>query len=61
MLCYDVCECRIVGHDMCVRLVGSVTVYAGFVGGVINPFVVCGQHKVILATKPAEVHSVHRW
>ena len=40
---------------MCVRLWVAVLVYADFVNGIINPFAVRGQRKVMPATKPAEV------
>ena len=48
------CVCGIVGHDVCETMGGSVTMYADFVDGVINPFAVCGHRKVKPATKPAE-------
>ena len=46
------------GHDVYETMGGSVAVYADFVDGVINPFAVRGQRKVMPATKSAEVHSV---
>ena len=35
--------CGAVGHDVCETVGGSVTVYAGFIDGVVNNFAVCGQ------------------
>ena len=32
-------------HDVCKTMGGSVTVYADFINGVINPFAVSGQGK----------------
>ena len=61
MLYPNGCEYGTVSHDVCEIMGGSVTVYADFVNGVINPFAVRGQRKVVSATKPAEVHSVLAW
>ena len=57
----NVCECGTVSHDVCEIMGGSITVYADFVDGVINPFTVPGQCKVVPATKPAEVRLVLVW
>ena len=58
MLCPNVCKCGTLCHDMREAMGGSVTVYAGFVNGVIKPFAVRGHRKVMSAAKPAEVYSV---
>ena len=61
MLYPDVCECGTVRHDVCETIDGSVTVCADFINGVIDPFAVRGQRKVMPETKPAVLHSVMAW
>ena len=53
------CACSTVGHDVCETMGAGVTVYADFVNGVIDSLLVGCQHRVMPATKPAEVYLVH--
>ena len=53
MLCPNVCECGTLSDDVCETMGGSVAMNADFINGIIDPFAVRGQRKVVPATKPA--------
>ena len=61
MLCPNVWDSAGQLVMMYVRLWVLVLLYADFVDGVIFSLSESGQRSEMLATKPAEVHSVRTW